>query len=58
MATTILSAWYLHARTDAEAEAVLPWLPDMQSQLIGKDSDAEKHWRQQEKGAAENEVVR
>ena len=43
MATTILSAWYLHARTDAEAEAVLPWLPDMQSRLIGKDSDAEKH---------------
>ena len=27
-------------RTDAEAEAPIPWPPDAKSQLIGKDSDA------------------
>ena len=29
----------------------------MKSQLIGKDSDAGKDWRQKEKGAAEDETV-
>ena len=29
-------------RTDAEAEASILWLPDVKSQLIGKDPDAEK----------------
>ena len=29
-------------RTDAEAEAPILWLPDMKSQLIGKDPDAGK----------------
>ena len=27
-------------------------------QLIGKDRDAEKVWKQMEKGAAEDEIVR
>ena len=27
-------------RTDAEAEAPIPWPPDVKSQLIGKDPDA------------------
>ena len=30
----------------------------MKSQLFGKDSDAGQDWRQKEKGAAENEMVR
>ena len=30
----------------------------MKSWLIGKDPDAEKDWRQKEKGAAEDELVR
>ena len=30
----------------------------MQSQLIGKDPDPGKDWRQKEKGAAEDEMVR
>ena len=29
-------------RTDAEAEAPIPWPPDVKSLLIGKDPDAEK----------------
>ena len=45
-------------RTDAEAEAPILWLPDMKSQLIGKDPDAGKDWRQKEKGVAEDEMVR
>ena len=33
------------------------WTPDAKSQLTGKDSDTEKDWRQEEKGATENEMV-
>ena len=29
----------------------------MKSQLIGKDPDARKDWRQEEKGATEDEMV-
>jgi len=36
-------------RTDAEAEAPILCPPDAKSQLIGKDPDAEKDWRQEEK---------
>ena len=40
-------------RTDAEAEALILWPPDVKSQLIGKDPDAGKNWRQKEKWVAE-----
>ena len=40
-------------RTDAEGEAPLLWPPDVKSQLIGKDPDAGKDWRQEEKGMTE-----
>ena len=33
------------------------WPPDGKSQLIGKDPDAEKDWRQEEKEVAEDEMV-
>ena len=42
-------------RTDAEAEAPIPWPPDAKSQLIGKDPDAGKDWGQEEKGVTEDE---
>ena len=29
-------------RTDAEAETPILWLPDVKSQIIGKDPEAEK----------------
>ena len=45
-------------RTDAEAEAPILWPPAVKSRLIGKDPDAGKDRRQQEKGAAEDEMVK
>ena len=42
--------------TDAEAEALILWLPDVKSQLIGKNPDAGKDWGQ-EKGTTEDEMV-
>ena len=46
------------AKTDAEAEAPILWLPDVKSWLIGKDPDAGKDWGQKEKSAAEDKMVR
>ena len=42
-------SWIFIGRTDAEAETPILWPPDAKSQLIGKDSDAEKDWRREEK---------
>ena len=39
------------------AEAPILWPPDVKSQLTGKDPDAGKDWRQEEKGMTENEMV-
>ena len=44
-------------RTDAEAEAPMLWPSDVKSQLIRKDPDAGKDWRQEEKGMTEDEMV-
>ena len=44
-------------RTDAEGEAPILWPPDAESRLIGKDPDAVKDGRQEEKGTTEDEVV-
>ena len=49
--------WIFTERTDAEAEAPTLWLPDTRSWLIGKDTDAGKDWRQDEKGMTEDDVV-
>jgi len=51
-------SWILTEKTDAEAEAPILWPPDGKRQLIGKDPDAGKDWRQKEKRAAEDEMVR
>ena len=50
--------WTFIGRTDAEAEALILWLPDAKNQLIGKYPDAGKDWRQKEMGMAEDEMVR
>ena len=34
------------------------WPPEMKNWLIGKDSDAGKDWRQEEKGITEDEIMR
>ena len=44
-------------RTDAEAETPILWSPDVKNRLIGKDPDAGKDRRQEEKGMTENEMV-
>ena len=50
--------WIFTGRTDAEAEAPILWPPDVRSRLTGEAPDAGKDWRQKEKGAAEDEMVR
>ena len=47
--------WIFTGRTDAEAPIL--WPPDLKSLLIGKDPDAGKDWRQEEKGVTEDEMV-
>ena len=49
--------WISIRKTDAEAEAPILWPPDERSWLIGKDPDAGKDWRQEEKGMTEDEMV-
>ena len=50
-------SWIFIGRTDAEAETPILWPPDVKNWLIGKDPDAEKDWRQEEKGKREDEMV-
>ena len=45
--------WDFFGRTDAEAETPVLWPPHAKSCLIGKDPDAGKDWRQDEKGTTE-----
>ena len=49
--------WILIERTDAEAETPIIWPPDVKNWLTGKDPDAGKDWRQEEKGMTEDEMV-
>ena len=49
--------WLFIGRTGAEVEASILWPPDAKSWLIGKDPDAGKDWRQEEKGMTEDEMV-
>ena len=44
-------------RTDAEAETPIFWPPDLKNWFIGKDLDAGKDWRWEEKGTTEDEMV-
>ena len=42
---------------NVEAETPILWPPDVKNWLIGKDPDAGKDWRQEEKGTTEDEMV-
>ena len=44
-------SWIFIGRTEAETETPIIWPPD------GKDPDAGKDWRQEEKGTTEDEMV-
>ena len=50
-------SWIFIGRTDAEAETPILWPLDAKSQLIGKDPDAGKDCKQEEKGMTEDEMV-
>ena len=50
-------SWIFTGRTDAKVEATVLWPPDAKNWLIGKDPDAGKDWRQEEKGMTEDEMV-
>ena len=49
--------WIFIERTDAEAEALILWPPDVKRWLIQKDPDAGKDRRQEEKGTTEDEMI-
>ena len=50
-------SWMFFGRADVEAETPILWPPDVKSWLIRKDPDAEKDWRQDEKGMREDKIV-
>ena len=50
-------SWVFIGRTDDETETLILWPPNAKSWLIGKDPDAGKDWRWEEKGTTEDEMV-
>ena len=50
-------SWIFIGRADVEAETSVLWPPGEKNWLIGKDPDAGKDWRQEEKGMTKNEMV-
>ena len=48
-------SWIFIGKTNAEAST--RWPPDVKNWLTGKDPDAGKDWRQEEKGKTEDEMV-
>ena len=50
-------SWIFIGRNDAEAETPILWPPDAKNWLNGKEPDAGKDWRQEEKGRTEDEMV-
>ena len=50
-------SWIFIGRTDAESEIPILWPLDVNNLLIGKDPDAGKDWRREEKGITEDEMV-
>ena len=50
-------SWIIIRRTNAEVEAPIVLPPDAKSQLIRKDPDAGKDWRQEDKRRKKDEMV-
>ena len=50
-------SWIFIGRTDVKAENPILWPPDAKNWLVGKDLDAGKDWRQEEKGMTEDDMV-
>ena len=51
-------SWIFFGRADAEAETPILWPPDAKNWIIGKNPNAGKDWRWEEKGVTEDEMVR
>ena len=49
--------WVFIARTEVETEAPILWPPDVKNWLFGKEPDAGKGRKQEEKGMTEDEMV-
>ena len=49
--------WDFFGRNDAKAETPVLWPLHAKSCLIGKDSDAGRDWRQEEKGLTGDEMA-
>ena len=49
--------WIFIGKTNAEAEALILWPPDTKNQLLGKDTDAGKYQKREEKGMTEDEMI-
>ena len=47
----------IHWKDRPKAETSILWPPDVKNRLIGKDPDARKDWRQEEKGTTEDKMV-
>ena len=50
-------SWIIIGKTDAESEAPILWPLDAKNRLTGKDPDASKDWRWEEKGMTEDDMV-
>ena len=50
-------SWTFIGRAEVEAETPILWPLDAKNWLPGKDPDAGKDWRQEEKGTTEDEMV-
>ena len=49
--------WVFFGKTDAEAETPILWPLDVKNRLIGKDPDAGKYWKQEEKGTTKDGIT-
>ena len=49
--------WTFIGRTDAEAETPILWPTDVKNWPTGRNPDAGKDWRQEEKGMTEDDIV-
>ena len=49
--------WDFFGRNDAKAETPILWPLDVKSWLTGKDPDAGKDWREEDKGTTQDEMV-
>ena len=50
-------SWIVIGSTDAEAETLVLWPPNVKNWLVGKDPNSGEDWRWEEKGTTEDEMV-